>query len=504
MESKRERSTPVRAVVDLTGASVEDGTSPPTVPRSAKGTPVRPSTSTDTDDELPDLVPSNIVPPTTALPQNRGIGHGAAVTALMEAIKAMSVLKGGPLSKISATSMLFQKYKVPAVKTFANYKQGVIEIIHFYSQELIQEPAFEDLRGSEFYRWVHELAAEPFEFKCLSPAKFPFIIVPRAHKKRSAEEEHEPERRAHPTVGGKRLPRDRPKKSYLSVSHKRTYDEFGGSDGESENKRSNYFSDGDETMDDSGLPQDPSNSAGVADEPITVSYGEPVDFVVRTEALPSWATRRQDGAWVCNRNGCDYVVRGEVESVARERIERHIADHDPLTCSAEGCDFVVNEDDDEVAQLRMRQHKLALHGPWKCEREDCTESFWAQQGDGPEQQRLVQEHIASHERRDQKLNLAVSESRPHLPIEYATLSFYLLQLLRTHPALSSSSLPPSTLLAPTPTPTTANAVDSEKLELAPGARSKFRSLLDRFKRAPRPVSDKIADLDMLQSLARED
>lgn len=422
-----------------------------------------------------------------------------AVHTLIEAVKvAWSLTKSHPAKASSLVQVIYMKYKFPDMRATGSYKKAVEEVFHYYSKALVRDPAFEPFRGSHLHGWLLELAEKPFKHECLGPDKFPFLVVPRKKVERSSRDDYQSTGASgsHPTTGGKRLPPGRPRKSNLTVGsgRKRPHADIDGtSDEESGHKKSNYFSE-DDTMDEATNAPD----AYAEDEQTTVSYGEPVDFVVRTEPLPSWVTRRSDGAWVCDRNDCDYVVRGEAEDVARARIQKHIAEHAPVRCDRDGCDFAVLEDDEDVAQLRMEQHITALHGPWKCEREGCD--FFARQENGATEQRRVREHIASHEKQDQKLTLAQSEGRPHLPIEYGTLATYLLQLLHDHPSLTSSTR----TATQSPTPPNEPERDLEKLELAPTTRSRFRALLDGFRRSPRPVLDKIADLDVLQALARED
>lgn len=439
-------------------------------------------------------------------------GDRVAVSALVEAISvAWSLVKIKPVKVSPLVTKLYMKYRFPdrRQKGGSNYKQTIEEVLHYYAQAIILDPGFKPFRDSELHTWLLQKAHTPFFYQFLSPDHFPFLVTPRKTVSRVGKTAQSPEADpiSHPTTSGKRPP-GRPRKSNLSLGtgRKRPHAEMDGtSDEEPGLKKSMYFSDGDEAMED-GTNTDLGEEAVRDDEQAAVSDGEPVDFIIRSDPQPSLATHRSDGAWVCDRNGCDYVVRGETEDMAQSRIRKHLAEHAPLRCDTKGCDFSVLGDDEDVAQLRMEQHKASLHGPWKCERDGCD--FFARQENGVEEQRRVQEHIASHEQQEQKLTLAKSESRPHLPIEYGTLFTYLSQVLRSHlPIPSPLTLTPTLPATQSPPPHDQAAVerlDVEKLDLEPKSRTDFRNMLAQFRRVPRPVSDKIADQDVLQSLARED
>ncbi|KAK0383375.1 hypothetical protein NLU13_9288 [Sarocladium strictum] len=341
-----------------------------------------------------------------------------AVRTLIEAVKVVwSLSKSQPVKASYVVQSIYMKYRFPDMRANGTYKKAVEEVFHYYARALLDDPAFAPFHDTHLHTWLLELAAKPFRYEGLGPDKFPFLIVPRKKVERLSKESDQSggESSSHPTTGGKSLPRGRPRKSNLSIgpSRKRAHDAIdGNSDEEFEPKRSNYFSEADDVMDETTNTWDGS----AEQEATTVPYGEPVDFIVRAEPLPSWVTRRSDGAWVCDRNSCDYVVRGETEDIARSRIQKHIAEHAPLRCDREDCSFSVLDEDEDVAQMRMEQHMTDLHGPWKCDREGCD--FFARQENGAAEQRRVREHIASHEKQDHKLDLAKSESRPHLPIDH--------------------------------------------------------------------------------------
>lgn len=427
-------------------------------------------------------------------PQNMCEEDHAALQKLVQAIQVVAQHRKGGLTRTSVTQLMYSKYRFPDMSSTGYYKQGVEEVLHYYAKALLRDAAFQAFRGTEMYDWVRELSNAPFKYANLKADRFPFVCEPRGQRTKrddgsgrdesavSAQEDFPHAMRT--PVAGKRLP-GRPSKSALSIatpSRKRPFDEITAhSDEDSENKRSMYFEDGDDAMDEDSA-QDNSALDGERTS-VLVPYGEPVDFVLRAEPLTSWVSKRLDGAWVCDRNECDFVVRGDGEAEARERILKHIDEHAPLACGRESCEFTVDDEDKALAQLRMGDHVKAQHGPYKCERDGCD--FIARQERGIEEERRVKEHIAEHERQDQKLVLAKSESRPHLPIEYGS------------PIISSRPKSPS--------PSSTNSpLDTAKLRRAPGIRSKFRQLLQHFTRTPRPVSDKLANMDVLQTLARED
>lgn len=56
-------------------------------------------------------------------------------------------------------------------------------------------------------------------------------------------------------------------------------------------------------------------------------------------------------------------------------------------------------------------------GTWTCAEEDC--GFVVRSADEKDAQELIQEHFRAHEAQAEKINLAVKESRGHMPIKYA-------------------------------------------------------------------------------------
>ena len=68
-------------------------------------------------------------------------------------------------------------------------------------------------------------------------------------------------------------------------------------------------------------------------------------------------------------------------------------------------------------------------GTWTCEQEGCT--YVVRSADEQDAQELIQEHFRHHEAEAEKINLAVQESRGHMPIKYAYFPPILL-LVRMH------------------------------------------------------------------------
>ncbi|AEO63448.1 uncharacterized protein THITE_2108723 [Thermothielavioides terrestris NRRL 8126] len=76
-------------------------------------------------------------------------------------------------------------------------------------------------------------------------------------------------------------------------------------------------------------------------------------------------------------------------------------------------------------------------GTWTCDQEGCT--YVVRSADEQDAQQLIQDHFRVHEAQAEKINLAVKESRGHMPIKYAYFPPVLL-LVRMRPGPSPNRL----------------------------------------------------------------
>jgi hypothetical protein len=87
-------------------------------------------------------------------------------------------------------------------------------------------------------------------------------------------------------------------------------------------KRSHYFSDEDNTI------EDEAQLGSSDDEPATSSSGKPIKIFLRADNIPTTIPRGPDGTWVCEEDDCGYVVRGGDIQDCHERIRQHFNEHE--------------------------------------------------------------------------------------------------------------------------------------------------------------------------------
>ena len=143
------------------------------------------------------------------------------------------------------------------------------------------------------------------------------------------------------------------------------------------------------------------------------------------------------------------------------------------------------EDDAEPIEIIIRADKMPStvpHGPdgtWVCDQEDCD--YVVRGGDATECQERIRDHFEEHNAQMQRVNLALTESRGHLPIKYAYFPPFLI-LVELHPNGSPSQKPPHS--------------PKDRTGLSKSAKSNFSTLVNQFKRRPHPVSDRIGKLTL--------
>lgn len=148
---------------------------------------------------------------------------------------------------------------------------------------------------------------------------------------------------------------------------------------------------------------------------------------------------------------------------------------------------------EKPVQIVIRAEKIPSTTPqgpdatWTCDQDDC--GYVVRGGDDEECQARIREHFVDHEQQVERVSLAVTESRGHLPIKYAFFPPFLIIVLLIPPPHRRRS---SSMSVHVPPP-----------DLSRPAREAFHDLVQQFRRRPRPVSDRI-NLTCLQSSARED
>ena len=189
---------------------------------------------------------------------------------------------------------------------------------------------------------------------------------------------------------------------------------------------------------------------------------------------------------------------------------------------------VLGAPEEEPIKILIRAEKIPStvpRGPdntWTCEQDGCD--YIVRGSDDDECQSRIRNHFRDHEQQVERVSLAVTESRPHLPIKYAFFPPFLIQvqfsmhgpLFPPAPATSrcasktDADAPPNSgncaaaaAAALTSPPASASARDPPP-DLSGSAVDAFRDIVQHFRRERRPVSDRIHGLTVLQSFAPED
>ncbi|KJZ74198.1 hypothetical protein HIM_06429 [Hirsutella minnesotensis 3608] len=159
---------------------------------------------------------------------------------------------------------------------------------------------------------------------------------------------------------------------------------------------------------------------------------------------------------------------------------------------------------------------------WTCDQDGC--SYIVRGGDEAECQARIREHFQDHEQHLERVSLAVTESRGHMPIKYAYFPPFLIlvhfepptpaqpiisRVTRANARLSSSAGDNSSKATGGMAVLQESALDesfvreSPPPDLSRPAREAFHDLVQQFRRRPHPVSDRI-HLTRLQSFTRQD
>ncbi|KAI9149224.1 hypothetical protein HJFPF1_11273 [Paramyrothecium foliicola] len=342
--------------LSLVQNDAQDNVSKPGVPAvssQAASTPAKPASvisipSSPSDAGNPgDIDPSlNLALPTRITPENEEAF--SSVLASLEWVH--TELAGGKkgLAVITSFNKIYFAYKFPEYRKGApgGYRKPVEEVFHYNSKLLLLKIEKQKYEQHEIYSWLQEIAQTPLQPVAVEATKFPYLLVPRGTRKQPAATTtpsgetriDEPTRLRNQnneimpqTPRGKRVPGQRGgKKSSLrlaTTSQKRSRSAM-ESDSETETvgaKRSHYFSEGDDDMDDApGLGTEEGTAAVDEDD----SDKEPIRLVIQAERLPSTIPLGPNGTWTCEEEECDYIVRGGDEAHCQARIRDHFHEHE--------------------------------------------------------------------------------------------------------------------------------------------------------------------------------
>jgi hypothetical protein len=254
------------------------------------------------------------------------------------------------LTHSAAMNKLWTKYKFPNYKSEqkASYRVPIEEVLHYNSGALLQALDKDRYKDHGFYRWLEETSMKPFNPVAIRPSDFPYRLVRRkqssnAHPGKLAQpsplaqigtptgavnEEFSSPARSSPAGKSIRRP-GRPSgvKSSLrlaAASRKRAHSDVDSDsqDEGAEPKRSHYFSDEDNAIENEG------QLGSSEDEPAPSSPKELVKIFLRADNIPTTVPRGPHETWVCEEEDCGYIVRGGDIQGCRERIRQHFNEHE--------------------------------------------------------------------------------------------------------------------------------------------------------------------------------
>ncbi|KAM5342530.1 hypothetical protein ACJ41O_013496 [Fusarium nematophilum] len=254
------------------------------------------------------------------------------------------------MTMLSTLNKLYFGYKFPNFKkagVIGCHKIPVEELLHYNAEALLQVLDKVKYGHHEFYAWLHEAAKRPFQPEAIKLSDFPYRLIPRGSRPRpskateptsmgqvevptsSLDDDISSTARSSPAGKSLRRPgRPSGKKSGLRLatgSKKRPHSDVDSDsdDEESGPKRSHYFSDGDETMED----EEAQTSSPELEAPRETSQ-EPIKVVIRADKIPSTVPHGPNETWVCEEEDCGYVVRGGDAEECQDRIKRHFKEHE--------------------------------------------------------------------------------------------------------------------------------------------------------------------------------
>lgn len=195
----------------------------------------------------------------------------------------------------------------------------------------------------------------------------------------------------------------------------------------------------------------------------------------------------------------DVESNSESEETNPKR-SHYFADGDDVTSDADNGDSSRGDDeaDEEPIKIVIRADKIPStvpHGPsetWTCDQEDCD--YVVRGGDEEQCQERIRKHFEEHEAQMDRVNLAMTESRGHLPIKYAYFPPFLI-LVEFDPSTDNTT-DDTPLPNPNPNPQQDPLPSSPTNPpgLSRSTQDNFQVLVNQFRRRPHPVSDSLGKL----------
>ncbi|KAH6892218.1 hypothetical protein B0T10DRAFT_457933 [Thelonectria olida] len=369
------------------------------------------------------------------------------VQAVELAYKELASSKAG-MTYSNTLNKIYLAYKFPSYRVApGTHKVPIEEVLHYNASDLLKVLDKEKYGKFQFYSWLQEISTKEFNPISIERSSFPYTLIPRGIRAPRVPKPPAPPPAAQP---GAHALRD---------------------------------SDGDGGSNDS----DVSSRAG------KLPRGRPSGKKSSLRLVT--ASRKRVHAALESDS--------ELEELEPKRSHYFSEGDDMDVDSAEedtSSPEEASESDQQPIKIIIRADKApstAPRGPneaWTCEEEDC--GYVVRGGDARGCQDRVRKHFQEHEQQAKRVNLAVAESRGHMPIKYAWFPPFLI-LVEFHASTPSPSPP----LPPFPPPAIpVGKTSSPSFTPPPASKStvstegSFQSHVSQFRRRPHPVSDSIGKL----------
>ncbi|KAF9881056.1 hypothetical protein CkaCkLH20_01206 [Colletotrichum karsti] len=262
--------------------------------------------------------------------QNQPSGEQSNIDLILQALEELRP-ELEPLSKSSLSKVSSKIYYRHSIK---HYK-GSSEILSYYAQELLERLDEDAWGGSKFWGELQDIAAGPRkQLENISLEQVPSQLTRRKAKTVKAELNEPRDMAALATPPPKRVGRPAGKMSALrlvgSKGSKRRFDSTDGTpDTVSRGSKAAKISHPDDSENDEGMEDDNVDdgaSSSIDDDSEIDTNGSPsaLKVVVRAENLPTTDAKGPNGTWVCDEEGCGFLVRNAEQDEGRERIQEHI------------------------------------------------------------------------------------------------------------------------------------------------------------------------------------
>lgn len=207
------------------------------------------------------------------------------------------------------------------------------EVTHFYAAKLASslDPKWYD---TKFFLSLKDVIKEPWQPGVLTAERVPLQLV-RRKKKGPRKSQVYADSSPRPGQGaGKTLPSTpRPSPALRPGPSAKRPMSYDGDDDDGRPHKYTRSNDSDSDEQDDSDEQESDNSSNdvaiipAVGTPLPAVPKESVKIVIRTNKIPEMSPSGPNGAWKCEEEGCNYIVRSAEEPEGKQLIDSHFEDH---------------------------------------------------------------------------------------------------------------------------------------------------------------------------------